>query len=968
MIYNLDKSTSLFISIASYASLIYSLVLICIWLFIPHPELLTLFKLAVPPFPNTAICLSVLSLSLILHHGNKYALSLFGCSFVYLICLLTFIEYSFEVDLTIDNFFIKAPPMPSTTYPGRMFPNTLICITLMSLCIGSLSLARSNYIYCLLNIITALIALILAVLAILGFIIGLPINSIWGLSTSMSLYTALCVLILANGIVATNFYYGLNSKKNMKYWIPFFGAFIVFFATLLLWQALTILEERSFQQILSTQVTSTKTLVHSSFIERIEAIARMTERWVHRERTPKHEWLSDASAYLRDLPGYTALAWSDEHLKIRWVTPESALNLSILGTSLAKNKRRLNAIETAIEQKRIILSRSVKLLSGAEGIIVYSPIFKNSTFVGIISAGFDTQKLFNSILEKTNREQFNTIIRDGNNTIYSTDVPQNQYLKYAESDYLNLYGTNLEIEIVPKKAFIAQNTSWIPTLVLSAGLLFSGLFYFILYLMQISRKNLEIATQAKEESELTNSLLNGIIESTKDLVAAINRQYKFINFNTAYEKEVQKHLKIQVQLGEDVRDALIKTGYEHQIDLWRRALEGEAITHIEEIKDDTGQSYFFELSFSSICNEKGESLGASHIVKNITHHIRAERALIASKELLQTDLAVVEKKHLEVSLLNEMSTELQTCVSYKQIGAILGKYSKQLLGVTNGLYYIKNEITKKLELVYSWGSITDNRVISLLDSDCFGISSKQAYYLTPNNTQSNCKHRVANSSRDSICFPLLNQGKNIGLLYFEQEEVDKSQLSLFKAVTEQTGLVLANLKLRKALSELSIRDPLTDLFNRRYLEGVLQRELYRAKRDNSQIGIILMDADKFKNLNDTYGHDTGDYVLLQLTKLFLAYTRKSDLVCRYGGEEFILCAFNISKEKILELAERIRLGVEKTILWHNNQNIPNVTLSLGVAMYPTDGQTISSLIKSADLALYNAKQKGRNRTVFYQDI
>jgi diguanylate cyclase (GGDEF)-like protein len=165
------------------------------------------------------------------------------------------------------------------------------------------------------------------------------------------------------------------------------------------------------------------------------------------------------------------------------------------------------------------------------------------------------------------------------------------------------------------------------------------------------------------------------------------------------------------------------------------------------------------------------------------------------------------------------------------------------------------------------------------------------------------------------------------------------------------------------LRELSIRDPLTGLFNRRYLEEMLSHEILSAARKQSPIGIIMIDIDHFKNINDTHGHAAGDMVLVQVGKFLSKHIRSSDVSCRYGGEEFLLILSGASQEITLMRAGQIREEIRQLPMYFEGQQLEGVTLSIGVAMYPAHGETRDVLLKIADAALYRAKRDGRDRVV-----
>ena len=185
-----------------------------------------------------------------------------------------------------------------------------------------------------------------------------------------------------------------------------------------------------------------------------------------------------------------------------------------------------------------------------------------------------------------------------------------------------------------------------------------------------------------------------------------------------------------------------------------------------------------------------------------------------------------------------------------------------------------------------------------------------------------------------------------------EEEIKQRTAALFEA----------NLRLQQE----STRDPLTGLYNRRYLEETMQRETRRAARAEHALSVLMLDLDHFKKFNDTYGHDAGDTVLREAASLFTKSVRAEDIVCRYGGEEFViilpLADINIAQAR----AERIRGKLHNLPILHHGQPLGAVTVSIGVAALPQHGTSPNELLEAADGALYRAKGEGRDRVVVAQ--
>jgi diguanylate cyclase (GGDEF)-like protein len=224
-----------------------------------------------------------------------------------------------------------------------------------------------------------------------------------------------------------------------------------------------------------------------------------------------------------------------------------------------------------------------------------------------------------------------------------------------------------------------------------------------------------------------------------------------------------------------------------------------------------------------------------------------------------------------------------------------------------------------------------------------------------------------------LCHPLLIQKEVVGLLSVtvpvESSDGAVSDSMHFREYArllgDQISIWLANFKLRESLSYLAIRDPLTNLFNRRFMVETLEREMAITTRSHDQTSVIQVDIDHFKGFNDLYGHAIGDAVLCGVAEVMLGLFRESDVPCRSGGEEFTLilprCSWEIANVRAIELQARVARMTVPTPLRHTPLTPP--TLSIGIATSPEHGQSGEQLLRGADMALYSAKSSGRNRIV-----
>ena len=216
-----------------------------------------------------------------------------------------------------------------------------------------------------------------------------------------------------------------------------------------------------------------------------------------------------------------------------------------------------------------------------------------------------------------------------------------------------------------------------------------------------------------------------------------------------------------------------------------------------------------------------------------------------------------------------------------------------------------------------------------------------------------------------LCVPLTAHGEALGVLSLVAHPAAPAEtlVRLARSVAEPTALALANLRMQDTLRTQSIRDPLTDLFNRCYMEESLEREVRHAQWAERALVVVMADLDHFKRVNDRFGHEAGDQLLRAVGDLLLSQIRGGDSACRYGGEEFTLILPEITPEAARQRCEQLRLGVKHLAVQYRGEPLLPVTISFGIATFPQHGLTGSSLLRAADAALYRAKAGRRDGVV-----
>ncbi|MEY3868403.1 MAG: hypothetical protein RLZZ338_2294 [Cyanobacteriota bacterium] len=348
-------------------------------------------------------------------------------------------------------------------------------------------------------------------------------------------------------------------------------------------------------------------------------------------------------------------------------------------------------------------------------------------------------------------------------------------------------------------------------------------------------------------------------------------------------------------------------------------------------------------------------------------------------EELTSRLNEVKERNEEITLLSHMTHLLQAAISVDEAWLVISQLMPMLFPHNSGGVFRLNPVFNSLEAVIIWGTPSTTQELFLFD-ECLALQKGQPHLQEHKSNVLCCQHLISCSPAMSFCIPIANQGETIGLFYLgaglknyslsqgdillSQEQTilkDKQQLAV--TVTRQISMGLANLTLRETLRHQSIRDTLTGLYNRRYLEESLDREIHLARRNKTTLGVIMLDVDHFKRFNDTFGHDAGDVVLRELGLFLQNNIRRSDIACRYGGEELTVILPGASLEQITLRAEQLRQGVKSLKLVYQGQSLGNITLSLGVACFPQHGDSGKEVIHVADSALYQAKRLGRDRVV-----
>ncbi len=353
---------------------------------------------------------------------------------------------------------------------------------------------------------------------------------------------------------------------------------------------------------------------------------------------------------------------------------------------------------------------------------------------------------------------------------------------------------------------------------------------------------------------------------------------------------------------------------------------------------------------------------------------RMEEDIQNAHDKLQVWVGVLEQRSEELGLLNEMANLLQTCQTTGEANLVVGDYAARLFAGLSGAIYYQNRNSGLYEVTAEWGAMAEADP-AFSKNECWALRRGQLHCAKDTSTGLLCGHLGEPKPARYICAPMIAQGETPGVLHLRCRGNDEAcQLIVGEDVAEHmnelalnfaghVALALVNLRLNETLREQAVRDGLTNLYNRRFMEESLTREVARAKRSLSPLSVVILDLDHFKDFNDKHGHEAGDILLQKFADLMRASFRDADVVCRYGGDEFVLMLPGASLDYARTRTEEMQEAFRGSTIQHRGGILRTLTLSAGIATLPDHGLTGEELLNAADAALYRAKNEGRDRLV-----
>jgi diguanylate cyclase (GGDEF)-like protein len=336
---------------------------------------------------------------------------------------------------------------------------------------------------------------------------------------------------------------------------------------------------------------------------------------------------------------------------------------------------------------------------------------------------------------------------------------------------------------------------------------------------------------------------------------------------------------------------------------------------------------------------------------------------IQQEKITRLEQAIQEWRDRDADreLLGDIKGHLLCSRTSAEAYQVLAHYAPRLFPAVSGALYLRGDAGHStFERVMTWGEFKQRKRVFAADQ-CRALHQMKPHLV--DSRQSNgliCQHVGLIHRGGYLCLPLLSDGMALGVFHFmsDEESLSPWKRKMAEELGNYCAMLLANLRLRELLSEQAVRDPLTRLFNRRYMEESLRREL--AVRTHRPVGVIMADIDHFKKYNTKFHHDGGDELLRAFGQFLQKQIRPGDVACRFGGEEFLVILPGASLEVTEHRAEKLRKEVKQLKVMHQNKALGRITLSLGVAVSDPGAQS-EQLLEGAAAALAQAKQNGRDR-------
>jgi diguanylate cyclase (GGDEF)-like protein/PAS domain S-box-containing protein len=387
-----------------------------------------------------------------------------------------------------------------------------------------------------------------------------------------------------------------------------------------------------------------------------------------------------------------------------------------------------------------------------------------------------------------------------------------------------------------------------------------------------------------------------------------------------------------------------------------------------------GSAFPVSMTVRSVVTDQGRVVWAT--IRDVSSQVREGEGQPHRQEAEHgVPSAELEARRRTSMQVQELTDLLQRCTSVEEVQRVMERSMPRIFPGSTGQIGVMNA-AKTVESVSRWG-VSSSTEPTYPGEQCWAVRRGQVHAMSEGGGTPFCAHVRRGQGHASLCVPMIVRGEVMGVLYVSGPSDRRSDTPMNGSVSAMTqefavavagviGMTLASVRSRQGTPSGAVRDPLTNAYSRQYLEEMLESELRRAGRKQRRLGAIVVDVDHFRRFNETYGQETGDMFLKELANTLRSRIRREDVVCRYGGEEFVMILPEASAEATRQCAEQVREDARLIRVQAKGKTAEAMTVSVGVAVYPDHGVTPENLLSAAQGALTQAKNQGRNRVAIAQ--
>jgi diguanylate cyclase (GGDEF)-like protein/PAS domain S-box-containing protein len=468
---------------------------------------------------------------------------------------------------------------------------------------------------------------------------------------------------------------------------------------------------------------------------------------------------------------------------------------------------------------------------------------------------------------------------------------------------------------------------------------------------------------AEEEKRASESRYSELFENAYDIVYTLDLDGKITSVNKAAERILgySQAEALQMRFNQIAAPECQEKSL-RMID--RQIADKTPLTQeLEAIAKDGGRT-ILEVS-NRLIFHNGKPFGIQGIARNITERKNTEEALRQANRKLESWVQQLEQRTREMTLLSEMGDILRACLTREEVYEVIVRASQEIFPGQGGALFVMGPLRNTVETVAQWGD-SPRGESTFTPDECWALRRGRVHWVEDTRVGLLCKHLHSTPPRGYLCIPMMAQSEAVGVLHLAQGEdsqMPEAKQKLTMAMAEHVAMALSNLRLHETLRNQSIRDQLTGLFNRSFMEESLELELRRAVRTQHSICVIMLSLDNFQGINENYGLDTGDSILRRIGMLIQANVRKGDIACRFSGYTYGILLPQSSYEAGQMRAHTLCNLARALEVKYKGEEVGFISVSAGLSIFPDHGQTVESLLRSAEAALARARGVGGNCVV-----